>query len=106
MMSPNEDQPPLPQPMRNTCHKCGSGWNENTPFCPQCGAAHTEQARHDASPGVMVVYGCAALILGTFGLLLAFAMEASDTQVVPNWSANVLLGLFLFCLWKFFRGGN
>lgn len=29
--------PPLPQPTRRTCPKCGEGWNEAQTVCSHCG---------------------------------------------------------------------
>jgi uncharacterized protein (DUF983 family) len=102
----NDSQPPLPQPNRFTCASCGFGWDKARALCPRCGTAHTEQAKPDAPPIVMVVYGCGALFLGTFGVLPVLLIWSSHSALVPNWVADVWLGLFLFCIWKFFRGGN
>lgn len=65
-MNSNENQSPLPQPMRNTCSNCGFGWNENTPFCPRCGAKLTQDKR-PLSLFAQIMLGVTSIVIASIG---------------------------------------
>jgi len=98
--------PPLPQPHRFTCGKCGIGWDTSSAFCPRCGAARVKATRRADLSELAPRYGCAALAVGSLGFYF-IPVVLSDYL---DWSSAlygvVWLSLLVFCGWKFFRGGN
>lgn len=98
--------PPLPAPHRFTCDRCGFGFDEPSEFCPRCGAAQTAKAKRDASPGTMLAYGCGALFLGSLGFCLVIPDLAPHKAGVSTAFGFAAFAFALFCIWKFFRGGN
>lgn len=111
IMNPNDHPSPLPQPMRNTCRNCGFGWNENTPFCPRCGASLAPLVKQKASAGTMIALGCGFILFGATGA--CFSLFGFSDGIVSSSSLNPfsfigvgLLGASLFLLWKLVRGGR
>ncbi len=109
-MNSNENPSPLPQPMRNTCPKCGNGWNENTPFCPQCGASLTPPIKQKASAGTQILFGCGFIVLGGMGAcfsMLGLSEGFSTSALNPAMLVGAaMIGCALFLLWKLVRGGR
>jgi uncharacterized protein (DUF983 family) len=107
-MNSNENPSPLPQPMRNTCRNCGYGWNENIPFCPQCGAAMAPLANSKASAGILVLFGFGFVVFGAMGACFSmFGFSGGADMLNPLSLVGVtFVGLSLFMLWKLVRGGR
>jgi len=97
---------PLPAPRRFTCERCGFGFDEPSEFCPRCGAAQTAEAKHDASPATMLFWGFVALFsISLSAILITLNVEPQFVGAGAKFGFAAL-GFGLFCIWKFFRGGN
>ncbi len=107
-MNSNENESPLPQPMRNTCPNCGFGWNEDMPFCPQCGAALASLVKQKASAGTPILFGCGFIMFGAVGACFSLVGLDGGTGVFNRYLliGVALIGLSLFLLWKLVRGGR
>ncbi len=106
----SNNTPPLPQPSSFTCSNCGFGWNEDTAFCPRCGAAQTPLVKQRASTGVLVAYGCGFITLGAMGACFSlFGLGGAGLRDWLNPFSLVGVALVagaLFLLWKLVRGGR
>jgi len=109
-MNPDENPPPLPQPARFTCRNCGFGWNEDTPFCPRCGASQSPTKRRGYDMATKVALGSGFIIFGAMGACFSwFGFSGGLNAQTLNGFTYIgvaLFGLALFLLWSAIRGGK
>ncbi len=107
-MNPNDSSSPLPQPNAYTCSHCGFGWNEDSAFCPRCGAAQTPVEKQKRSALAIFGYGCGFMFFGALGACVSIGSIGG----VRDWLniGSVIGFLFvvfaLYLLWKLVRGGR
>jgi len=109
-MNSDENPSPLSQPTRNTCSHCGFGWNENTPFCPRCGAAQTPAKRRPLDAVAKVGLGCGLIIFGGVGTCFSYIglNRVFDNTLLNSFTfiGVACLGLTLFLTFLLVRGGK
>jgi len=109
-MNSDGNPSPLPQPARFTCRNCGFGWNEDTPFCPRCGASQSPAKQPGYSTVTKMALGCGFVMLGAMGACFSlFGLEGGFNANALNGLTYIgigLGGLAIFLLWSAIRGGK
>ncbi len=100
------NEPPIPQPHRFTCPRCGFGFDQNASFCPNCGNPLTPNSSASSLKIVGQIFlALTALCSGGFGgcIILIFGLDGARGDAGAILVGVIPLLIAVACIWGIFR---